>query len=54
MPKSSRRKRVADATTDSFRVVDKAPNGEAQPHFDTSRNVWVSSTTLAAVLVMGA
>ena len=42
MPKTSRRKRVADATTDSFRVVDKAPNGEAQPHFDTSRNVWVS------------
>jgi len=54
MPKAPRGKRVADAATDSFRVVNKAPNGEAQPHFDTSRNVCGSSTTLAAVLVMGA
>ena len=42
MPKTPRGKRVADATTDSFRVVNKAPNGEAQPYFDTSRNVWVA------------
>lgn len=42
MPKTPRGKRVADATTDSFRVVNKAPNGEAQPYFDKSRNVWVA------------
>ena len=33
MPKTPRGTRVADATTDSFRVVNKAPNGEAQPYF---------------------
>lgn len=42
MPKTPRGKRVADAATDSFRVVNKAPNGEAQPYFDKSRNVWVA------------
>ncbi len=42
MPKTPRGKRVVDPTTDSFRVVNKAPNGEAQPYFDKSRNVWVA------------
>ena len=42
MPKTPRGKRVIDPTTDTFRVVDKAPNGEAQPYFDKSRNVWVA------------
>ena len=41
MPKTPRGKRVIDPTTDTFRVVNKAPNGEARPYFDTSRNVWV-------------
>ena len=42
MPKTPRGKRVVDPTTDTFRVVNKAPNGEAQPYFDKSRNVWVA------------
>ena len=42
MPKTPRGKRVIDPTTDTFRVVNKAPNGEAQPYFDKSRNVWVA------------
>ncbi len=42
MPKTPRGKRVIDPTTDSFRVVNKAPNGEAQPYFDKARNVWVA------------
>jgi len=42
MPKTPRGKRVIDPTTDTFRVVNKAPNGEAQPHFDKFRNVWVA------------
>lgn len=33
MPKTPRGTRVADATTDSVCVVNKAPNGEAQPYF---------------------
>ena len=42
MPKTPRGKRVIDLTTATFRVVNKAPNGEAQPYFDKSRNVWVA------------
>ena len=37
MPKTPRGKRVIDPTTDTFKVVDKAPDGEAQPYFDKSR-----------------
>ena len=37
MPKTPRGKRVIDPTTDTFQVVDKAPDGEAQPYFDKSR-----------------
>ena len=39
MPKRPRGKRVIDPATDSVRVANKAPNGEAQPYFDKSRNV---------------
>ena len=42
MPKAPRGKRVADPSTGSFRVVNKAPNGEAEPYFDKSRSVWVA------------
>lgn len=42
MPKAPRGKRVVDPATDSFRVVNKAPNGQAEPYFDRVRNVWVA------------
>lgn len=42
MPKAPRGKRVADPSGESFRVVNKAPNGEAEPYFDRSRQVWVA------------
>lgn len=42
MPKAPRGKRVVDPSTGSFRVVNKAPNGEAEPYFDKSRGVWVA------------
>ena len=42
MPKAPRGKRVADPATDSFRVVNKAPNGQAEPYFDRVRTVWVA------------
>jgi integrase len=42
MPKAPRGKRVADPGGESFRVVNKAPNGEAEPYFDRSRQVWVA------------
>lgn len=42
MPKAPRGKRVVDPSTGSFRVVNKAPNGEAEPYFDKSRTVWVA------------
>jgi hypothetical protein len=42
MPKAPRGKRVVDPSTGSFRVVNKAPNGEAEPYFDKSRRVWVA------------
>ena len=42
MPKTPRGKRVPDASGDSFVVVNKAPNGEAEPYFDKSRGVWVA------------
>ena len=42
MPKAPRGKRVIDPATDSFRVVNKAPNGEAGPYFDRVRSVWVA------------
>ena len=37
-----RGKRFADPSGDSFRVVNKAPNGEAEPYFDRSRQVWAA------------
>ncbi len=42
MPKTPRGKRVVGPATESFRVVNKAPNREAQPYFDKSRDVWVA------------
>lgn len=42
MPKKPRGKRIPDASGESFVVVNKAPNGEAQPYFDKSRGVWVA------------
>jgi hypothetical protein len=42
MPKAPRGKRVADPSGETFRVVNKAPNGEAEPYFDRSRQLWVA------------
>ncbi len=42
MPKTPRGKRVVDASTGTFQVVNKAPNGEAEPYFDKARGVWVA------------
>ncbi len=42
MPKTPRGKRVADAAGESFVVVNKAPNGQAEPFFDRTREVWVA------------
>ncbi len=42
MPKTPRGKRVPDASGESFVVVNKAPNGEAEPFFDRTRQVWVA------------
>ena len=42
MPKTPRGKRVIDRTTGTYRVVNKAPNGQAEPYFDKSRSVWVA------------
>jgi len=42
MPKAPRGKRVPDATGESFVVVNKAPNGQAEPFFDRTREVWVA------------
>lgn len=42
MPKTPRGKRVLDASTGTYRVVNKAANGQAEPYFDKSRNVWVA------------
>lgn len=42
MPKTPRGKRVPDATGESFVVVNKAPNGKAEPFFDRTREVWVA------------
>jgi hypothetical protein len=41
MPKTPRGKRVPDAAGESF-VVNKAPNGAAEPYFDRTRQVWVA------------
>jgi integrase len=35
-------KRVPDAAGESFVVVNKAPNGEAESYFDRTRQVWVA------------
>jgi hypothetical protein len=37
------RKRVPGATGESFVVVNKAPNGQAEPLFDRTREVWVTA-----------
>ncbi len=42
MPKTPRGKRVPDAAGESFVVVNKAPNGGAEPYFDRTREVWVA------------
>ena len=42
MPKAPRGKRVVDAKTGVFTVVNKAPNGAAEPFFDKTRSVWVA------------
>ena len=42
MPKTQRGKRVPDAAGQSFHVVNKAPNGRAEPFFDRTRVVWVA------------
>ena len=42
MPKAPRGKRVPDASGESFLVVNKAPNGQAEPFFDRTRQVWVA------------
>src|SRR6478735_3917955 len=42
MPRAPQGKRVLDPTTATYRVVNKAPNGAAEPYFDQSRAVWVA------------
>ena len=42
MPKTPRGKRVPDSAGESFVVVNKAPNGGAEPYFDRTREVWVA------------
>ena len=42
MPRTPRGKRVPDAAGESFHVVNKAPNGQAEPFFDRTREVWVA------------
>jgi len=42
MPKTPRGKRVPDSASESFHVVNKAPNGQAEPFFDRTREVWVA------------
>ena len=42
MPKTPRGKRVPDVAGESFHVVNKAPNGQAEPFFDRTREVWVA------------
>lgn len=42
MPQTPRGKRVPDAAGESFHVVNKAPNGQAEPFFDRTREVWVA------------
>jgi integrase len=42
VPKTPRGKRIVDASTGTYQVVNKAPNGEAVPYFDKSRGVWVA------------
>lgn len=37
MPKEPTGKRVVDTETGSFPVVNKAPNGQAEPFFDKTR-----------------
>jgi integrase len=45
MPRAPRGKRVVDAASGSFIVAGRAPNGQAAPYFDKSRNVWVAPWT---------
>ena len=42
MPRAPRGKRVVDEASGAFTVVHKAPNGQAEPYFDKSRDVWVA------------
>ncbi len=42
MPRAPQGKRVTDPVTENYRVVNKAPNGAAEPYFDQSRGVWVA------------
>ena len=40
--RAPRGKRVLDPSDGSFVVVNRAPRGQPDPYFDTSRNVWVA------------
>ena len=42
MARAPRGKRVRDPSDGSFVVVNRAPRGQPDPYFDTSRNVWVA------------
>ena len=42
MPRAPRGKRVPDERTGSFKVIGKAPNGQAEAFFDRTRGVWVA------------
>lgn len=42
MPRAPRGKRVINPDTGSFMVVGRAPNGEPEPYFDRTRQVWVA------------
>ncbi len=42
MPRAPRAKRVLDPSTGTYRVIGRAPNGQPEPYFDRSRDVWVA------------
>lgn len=42
MPRAPRGKRVADPSTGSFLVVNRAQRGHPDPFFDRARNIWVA------------
>lgn len=42
MPRAPRGKRIVDPDTGTWVVVGRAPNGQPEPYFDRTREVWVA------------